>query len=135
MPHSALCLRHSCPHSQAVASRLSLPSFSKGKRLCFATRVPLYICTQLIKYFHFAPFPSGNRCLTAKLFCLTRAATDYTCWLQTPALFPPPPFFSHLENHIPLKEKESPSLHCCAQRCLLPPGPKSSPVVVSDLPR
>jgi len=46
---------------------------SKGKRLCFAARLPRYICTQLIKYFHFAPFPSGNRCLTAKLFCLTRA--------------------------------------------------------------
>lgn len=86
----------------------SLPSrLSKGKRLCFSTRVPLYICTQLIKYFHFAPFPSGNRCLTAKLFCLTRAATDYTCWLQTQGLFFSPFFFFLFENRIPLKKKKT----------------------------
>lgn len=104
-------------------SRLpSLPSqLSKGKRLCFSTRVLLYICRQLIKYFHFAPFPSGNRCLTAKLFCLTRAATDYTCWLQTRGLLlpPSPPFF------LSLKEKKN--LYLCTARrssafCLQPPG-------------
>lgn len=82
------------PALRQVSSCLSLPSFSEGKRLCFPARVPLYICTPLIKYFHCAPFPSGNRCLMAKLLCLTRAATDYTCWLQTQALFfssPSPP--------------------------------------------
>lgn len=108
----------------------SLPSrLSKGKRLCFSTRVPLYICTQLIKYFHFAPFPSGNRCLTAKLFCLTRAATDYTCWLQTRGLFFP--LFFLFENHIPLKKKKSLSLHCHGKLCLLPRIPRSGPGVRS----
>lgn len=99
---------------------LSLPSqLSKGKRLCFSTRVLLYICRQLIKYFHFAPFPSGNRCLTAKLFCLTRAATDYTCWLQTQGLFlpPSPPFF------FSFKKNKSLSLQCQEELCLLPGAP------------
>lgn len=110
--------------SPLPGSRLpSLPSqLSKGKRLCFSTRVLLYICRQLIKYFHFAPFPSGNRCLTAKLFCLTRAATDYTCWLQTQGLFlpPSPPLF-----FFPFKKKINLYL-CSASRscafCLEPPG-------------
>lgn len=108
-------------------SRLpSLPSqLSKGKRLCFSTRVLLYICRQLIKYFHFTPFPSGNRCLTAKLFCLTRAATDYTCWLQTRGLFlPPSPPFAFF-----FKRTKSLSLHCQEELCLSPRALPSSPVL------
>lgn len=116
--------------SPLPGSRLpSLPSqLSKGKRLCFSTRVLLYICRQLIKYFHFAPFPSGNRCLTAKLFCLTRAATDYMCWLQTQGLFlpPSPPFFFFL-----LKKNKFLSLQCQQELCLLPGAPRSSPVLGS----
>lgn len=102
----------------SVPSHKQLPPapawLSKGKRLCFAARLPRYICTQLIKYFHFAPFPFGNRCLTAKLFCLTRAEQITRVGCKHGAFF----FFFLRTAYLKKKILAAPRCLGCHAHCL-----------------